>query len=83
MIRNLVPEWMQEFKRIASNIEKDLCKLQEQQRIDRERYQKESKKMAKEMKQKKEVKKPKKMKHDDKAEDMKMMKSKMKKDCFK
>lgn len=39
--------------------------------------------MAKEMKMKKEVKKPKKMKHDDKAEDMKLMKSKMKKDCFK
>lgn len=39
--------------------------------------------MAKEMRQKKEVKKPKKEKHMDKAEDMKMIKSKVKKDCMK
>ena len=37
--------------------------------------------MAKEMKQKKEVKKPK--KHPDAKEDLKMLKSKIKKDCFK
>ncbi len=66
------------IKKLADNI----AEKQQQDRLEREHYQKRNI-MAKEMKHKKEMKKPKKEKHMDEKEDMKMLKRKVKKDCMK